>query len=110
MRLCVLMIIKRLSVQRSVSLPPLNLCLPMNLQGEETKSGVCESELFSSLASIAELPNVCVRGFMNVPRPEADPAQQRPVFARLRDLLEDANSKGCELDTLSMGMTQDLEH
>ena len=105
-----LKIARRLSDQRPSTQPPLNLCLQLNLQSEETKSGISESELPGLIASISELPNIHIRGLMIVPRPETDPARQQPVFARVRTLLKEANSKGYELDTLSMGMTSDLEY
>ena len=104
-----LKIAKRLSDQRPQGLPPLNICLQVNLESEETKSGVTESELLALLGCVAELPAISVRGFMIVPKPTKDINQRRKVFRRLRQLKEQANSQGYNLDTLSMGMTDDLE-
>ena len=102
-------IANRLSSQRPESLPPLNTCLQLNLQSEETKSGLGESEAFELLEQIWQLPRLAVRGFMIVPKPVSDPEEQRPVFSEVRRLLEKANELGYTLDTLSMGMTDDLE-
>ena len=104
-----LKIAQRLSTQRPVHLPPLNICLQVNLQDEETKSGISEETVLSILDSFAELPAVRTRGFMIIPRPMNDPIEQRKVFAQLRKLLEKANTLGHSLDTLSMGMTADME-
>lgn len=104
-----LKIASRLSSQRPQHLPPLNTCLQLNLQSEETKSGLEQSEAFELLERIRELPGLAVRGFMIVPKPVSDPGEQRPVFAQLRQMLEFANELGHSLDTLSMGMTDDLE-
>lgn len=99
----------RLSSQRPDSLPPLNMCLQLNLQAEETKSGLGQTEAFELLEKIWGLPRLAVRGFMIVPKPVSNPDEQRPVFAQVRRLLEQANELGYTLDTLSMGMTDDLE-
>jgi len=104
-----LKIAKRLSSQRLPELPRLNICLQINLEAEESKSGIAESETLPLLDAVVELPAICVRGFMIVPKPTQNINQQRAVFARLRKLLERANSQGHSLDTLSMGMTADLE-
>ena len=102
-------IARRLSEQRSAELPPLNVCLQLNLQAEKTKSGLSEEEAFELLMQTAELSSIAIRGFMIVPKPSADPDEQRTVFARVRKLLEQANAQGHSLDSLSMGMTDDLE-
>ncbi len=102
-------IARRLSLQRPEHLAPLNVCLQVNLQHERSKSGITASEILPLLEQTAELPNITVRGLMIVPKPAANPQDQRPVFAQLRKLLENANDRGYSLDSLSMGMTDDLE-
>ena len=102
-------IARRLSDQRAEILSPLNICLQVNLQGEESKSGVSRAQLLPLLEQMRDLPRITVRGLMIVPKPVSDPSQQREVFGQLRELLEEANRSGHSLDTLSMGMTADLE-
>ncbi len=102
-------IARRLSDQRAEILSPLNICLQVNLQGEESKSGVSRAQLLPLLEQMHNLPRITVRGLMMVPKPVSDPSQQREVFGQLRVLLEEANRSGHSLDTLSMGMTADLE-
>lgn len=101
-----LKIAQRLSAKRPASLPPLNVCLQVNVSGEASKSG-CEPQEVASLAKeIAALPRLRLRGLMAIPEPTEDPAEQRAAFARLRQLQEALDLR---LDTLSMGMSQDLE-
>ena len=102
-------IARRLSDQRSEILSPLNICLQVNLQREESKSGVSRAQLLPLLEQMQDLRRITVRGLMIVPKPVSDPSQQRKVFGQLRKLLEEANQSGYSLDTLSMGMTADLE-
>lgn len=102
-------IARRLSIQRPEHLAPLNVCLQVNLQRERSKSGMTASEMMPLLEQAAELPGITVRGLMIVPKPAENPEDQRSVFAQLRRLLEHANDRGYSLDTLSMGMTDDLE-
>ena len=102
-------IARRLSDQRAEILSPLNICLQVNLQGEESKSGVSRAQLLPMLEQMRDLPRITVRGLMIVPKPVSDPSQQREVFGQLREILEEANRSGHSLDTLSMGMTADLE-
>ena len=102
-------IARRLSDQRAEILSPLNICLQVNLQGEESKSGVSGAQLLPMLEQMRDLPRITVRGLMIVPKPVSDPSQQREVFGQLREILEEANRSGHSLDTLSMGMTADLE-
>lgn len=101
-----LKIAQRLSDQRPESLPPLNICLQVNVSGEASKSG-CEPQDLPELAqAIAALPRLRLRGLMAIPEPTDDPTEQRAAFARLRHLQAELQM---DLDTLSMGMSQDLE-
>lgn len=100
-----LKIAQRLSEQRPDALPPLNVCLQINISGEDSKSGVVPSALAELAAAVAELPRLRLRGLMCIPAPCDDPQQQRRPFAALRELKESLPA----LDTLSMGMTDDLE-
>ncbi len=101
-----LKIAQRLSDQRPESLSPLNICLQVNVSGEASKSG-CEPQDVPALAqAISALPRLRLRGLMAIPEPTDDPAEQRAAFARLRQLQQ---SLDLGLDTLSMGMSQDLE-
>jgi pyridoxal phosphate enzyme (YggS family) len=104
-----LRIAQRLSEQRPLSLPPLSICLQVNLSGEASKSGVAPDELPALAASVAGLPRLRLRGLMSIPEPvDGFDAQRRP-HRRLRELLEALNRQGLALDTLSMGMSADLE-
>jgi hypothetical protein len=100
---------RRLSEQRPFHAPPLNLCIQVELVPEPNKGGVAPAEVGRLAAAAAELPRVCLRGLMCVPPPQANPAAERAVFARLRTLLEELNANGHKLDTLSMGMSADFE-
>ena len=101
-----LKIAQRLSNQRPTELPPLNVCLQVNLSGEASKSGCSPDEVPELARAIAALPRLRLRGLMAIPEPTEDAAEQRAAFARLRQLQQ---ALGLELDTLSMGMSQDLE-
>ncbi|MGB6354680.1 MAG: YggS family pyridoxal phosphate-dependent enzyme [Steroidobacteraceae bacterium] len=102
-------IARRLSEQRPFHAPPLNLCIQVELVPEPNKGGVAPDEVGPLAAAAAELPRVRLRGLMCVPPPQAGPAAERAVFARLRTLLEELNAGGHKLDTLSMGMSGDFE-
>jgi pyridoxal phosphate enzyme (YggS family) len=99
---------QRLSEQRPAGLGPLNICLQVNISGEESKSGMTADELPGLARQIAALPNLRLRGLMAIPEPEHDEAKQRAPFARLRALFEGLRGDGLELDTLSMGMSADM--
>ncbi|MCF7200988.1 YggS family pyridoxal phosphate-dependent enzyme [Pseudomonas oligotrophica] len=101
-----LKIAQRLSDQRPAHLPPLNVCLQVNVSGEASKAGCEPQELAALAAAVAALPRLRLRGLMCIPAPSDDPQQQRAAFARLRQLKD---SLELPLDTLSMGMSQDLE-
>lgn len=103
-----LKIAERLSEQRPAHLPPLQLCLQVNVSGEASKSGVSPQEVSALAHAIAKLPNVQLRGLMAVPAPSDDVAAQRFAFAQLRELRDQLNRQGLHLDTLSMGMSDDF--
>lgn len=104
-----LKIAERLSASRPAGLPPLNVLLQVNLDAEDTKGGVAPAELTALAQAVARLPRLTLRGLMAIPRPEADFAAQRRAFARLRELRDALAATGLALDTLSMGMSADLE-
>jgi pyridoxal phosphate enzyme (YggS family) len=101
-----LKIAQRLSDQRPAELPPLNICLQVNVSGEASKSGCAPEELLQLAQAVAAMPQLRLRGLMCIPAPSEDPAEQRAAFARLRALRDELP---LTLDTLSMGMSQDLE-
>ena len=98
----------RLSEQRPPNLPPLNLCLQVNISGESSKSGAAITDTVALARSIAALPGVRLRGLMAIPEPTDDIAQQRAAFAEVRDLFQQCIDGGIAMDTLSMGMSADL--
>lgn len=104
-----LKIAQRLSEARPARLPPLDVCIEVNLSGEASKSGVAPAEVASLAAAIHELPRLRLRGLMTIPEPTEDVALQRRRFAGLRALLQQLQGLGMEVDTLSMGMTHDFE-
>ncbi|HUI62585.1 MAG TPA: YggS family pyridoxal phosphate-dependent enzyme [Steroidobacteraceae bacterium] len=104
-----LRIAQRLSEQRPFHAPPLNVCLQVNIAGEESKGGVTPAELRDLAPAVAELPRLKLRGLMCIPPEEHDVLRQRAWFARLRHELESLNAAGAGLDTLSMGMSGDFE-
>lgn len=101
-----LKIAERLSAQRPAHLPALNICLQVNISGEASKSGCSPDELPALAQAVTQLPNIRLRGLMTIPEPTEDPLEQRAAFARLRELQSSLN---LGLDTLSMGMSDDLE-
>ena len=101
---------QRLNDQRPADLPPLQVCLQVNLSGEASKEGVSEDEALALARTVAQLPHLTLRGLMTLPAPSDDPAEQRAVFARLAALKARINREtGLAMDTLSMGMSDDLE-
>ncbi|MEH6456809.1 MAG: YggS family pyridoxal phosphate-dependent enzyme [Cocleimonas sp.] len=110
-----LKIAQRLSDNRPGEMPPLSICLQVNISGEQSKSGISPDELIPLAQQIAQLPKIKLRGLMVIPAPEDDFIKQREVFAqvtKLKDSLqENLNQNGIavELDTLSMGMSNDIE-
>ena len=104
-----LKIAERLSEQRPDSLAPLQVCLQVNVSGEDTKSGVALEEAPELAKRIALLPRLKLRGLMAIPAPVEDFSLQRLAFRRLRETFEQLNRSGLPIDTLSMGMSHDLE-
>jgi PLP dependent protein len=104
-----LKIAQRLAEQRPYYAAPLNICLQVNVAGEDSKGGVGFAELPALATAVAALPRLKLRGLMCLPPEEDDPARQRHWFGRLREALEQLNAAGLGLDTLSMGMSGDLE-
>ena len=100
---------RRLSEQRPFHAPPLNVCIQVALIPEPSKGGVEPRELAGLAREVAGLPRLKLRGLMCLPPPLPDVAAQRALFANLRGLLEDLNSQGLGLDTLSMGMSGDFQ-
>ncbi len=103
-----LKIAERLSVQRPAHLPPLQLCLQVNVSHEASKSGVSPEGLSDLARAVAVLPGLHLRGLMAIPAPSDEIAVQRASFARLNELYRELNLQGFQLDTLSMGMSQDF--
>ena len=101
-----LKIAQRLSEQRPADLPPLNICIQVNVSGEASKSGCTPADLPALAAAISALPRLKLRGLMAIPEPTEDRAEQDAAFAQVRTLQESLNMG---LDTLSMGMSHDLE-
>ena len=101
-----LKIAQRLSEQRPANLPPLNICIQVNVSGEASKSGCTPADLPALAAAISALPRLKLRGLMAIPEPTEDRAEQDAAFATVRTLQESLNMG---LDTLSMGMSHDLE-
>jgi pyridoxal phosphate enzyme (YggS family) len=104
-----LKIAQRLSEQRPPQLPPLQVCLQVNISGEDSKSGVAPEEVPALARAVAALPRLRLRGLMAIPEPAADVEAQRRPHRTLRELLLRLQREGLALDTLSMGMSADLE-
>ena len=100
---------ERLSAQRPEALPPLQVCVQVNVGGEASKRGVAPAEALALANRVAELPRLRVRGYMTIPPPSTDPLCQRAHFRTLAELLQRTRAAGLGVDTLSMGMSQDLE-
>jgi pyridoxal phosphate enzyme (YggS family) len=103
-----LKIAERLSAQRPASLPPLNVCIQVNVSGEASKSGVAPGGLVELAQTVASLPQLKLRGLMAIPAPAEGLEAQRVPFAKLRELMQQINAQELALDTLSMGMSHDF--
>lgn len=104
-----LKIAQRLGGQRPHDLPPLQVCLQVNISGEASKSGAAPAELPDLARAVAALPRLRLRGLMAIPAPAPDFERQRLAFRTSRQLLEQLQQAGLALDTLSMGMSDDME-
>ena len=102
-------IARRLSEQRPPNLPPLNICLQVNVSGEDSKSGVTPTEVLALAKVVATLPGLQLRGLMAIPEPAEDVESQRKPFALLRALQQQLTEAGIPTDTLSMGMSADMD-
>ena len=104
-----LKIAERLSAQRPAGLPPLQVCIEVNVSGEHSKGGVTAAELPALADAMAALPNLQLRGLMAIPAPTPEMASQRAAFRQVREAFDALCARGHTLDTLSMGMSADLE-
>ncbi len=102
-------IAQRLSDQRPAHLPPLQVCIQVNTSGEDSKSGTGPDEALALAREVAALPRLQLRGVMALPAPTADATEQNRQLAEVRVVYERLRSQGLPLDTLSMGMSADLE-
>jgi len=102
-------IARRLSEQRPAALAPLNVLIEVNVSGEASKSGVAAEDAAHLARAVAALPKLHLRGLMSIPAPSRDRADQRAAFRAVRELFERLRAEGLELDTLSMGMSDDME-
>jgi pyridoxal phosphate enzyme (YggS family) len=104
-----LKIAERLSAQRPAYLPPLQVCVQVNVSGEASKSGCAPDETLALCRAVAALPGLNLRGLMAIPEPTDDPFAQHAPFRQLREIHDHIRAAGLPLDTLSMGMSHDLE-
>ncbi len=104
-----LKIAERLAAQRPEALPPLQVCIQVNIDGGATKAGVAPEDALALALEVSRLPRLRLRGLMTIPEPQPDFAAQKAVHARARTLFEEWQSAGLDVDTLSMGMTADME-
>lgn len=100
---------RRINDQRPAGLPALNCCIQVNISHEASKSGISNEELSELAKQIAAMPRLKLRGLMAIPAPTEDPQQQKNALRQLRLLMEDLNAGGFQLDTLSMGMSDDMQ-
>lgn len=104
-----LKIAERLSAQRPPALPALQVCIQVNVSGEASKSGCAPGEVLELCRAVAALPRLRLRGLMAIPEATDDLAAQRSAFRQLRDIYNQVRAAGLPLETLSMGMSHDLE-
>ena len=104
-----LKIAERLSAQRPAHLPPLQVCIQVNIDGGANKSGVAPQDLLALAQAVKKLPLLQLRGLMTIPEPAETDAATRAVHRQTKELFDSLNAAGLSLDTLSMGMTADLE-
>ena len=104
-----LKIAERLSIARPASLPPLQICIQVNVSGESSKSGVRPEEVLALAQAASRLAGIRLRGLMTIPEPTQDSSLQRSRFRQIRELKDEIVRRGIPLDTLSMGMSDDFE-
>jgi pyridoxal phosphate enzyme (YggS family) len=104
-----LKVAERLSAARGAHAAPLNVCVQVNISGEASKSGAAPSDALALARAVSELPRLALRGFMGIAEETADVERQRRQFRSLRELFDAARAGGLAMDTLSMGMSADLE-
>ena len=102
-------IAQRLNDQRPEGLPPLSVCIQINISGETSKSGVSPSKLEELASKVAKLPHLRLRGLMVIPAPSDNFNSQRATFEKVSKIKDTLNQQGYKLDTLSMGMSGDME-
>lgn len=102
-------IAQRLNDQRPAGKPPIQICIQVNIDDEETKSGVHPQQLDALVKAVSAMPNLCLRGLMAIPRAHSSDAEQAEAFKRMQQLFEQYHTKLTNFDTLSMGMSDDLE-
>ncbi|HSS63893.1 MAG TPA: YggS family pyridoxal phosphate-dependent enzyme [Gammaproteobacteria bacterium] len=102
-------IAQRLNDQRSEGMPPLEVCIQVNVSGEATKSGIRPEQLEEFASTVSALPRLRLRGLMTIPEPSSGLEAQRRPFRYLRQAMLKLNQSGFDLDALSMGMTEDME-
>ena len=102
-------IAQRLSDQRPESMPPLNICIQVNIDQEKSKSGVAPGDIIALAEAIRDLPKIRLRGLMAIPAQRSDFESQREPFARVKQALQDLQQHGLDCDTLSMGMSHDMQ-
>lgn len=102
-------IARRLSEQRPRDLAPLKICVQINVSGEASKRGIAPADAYDLVRQVHELPRLELRGLMTIPAPSTDITIQRAQFRRLREIADELRARGIALDTLSMGMSDDLE-
>jgi pyridoxal phosphate enzyme (YggS family) len=102
-------IAERLNDARPENLPPLQICLQVNISGEQSKSGVAPTNLLALAKALSALPKISLRGLMTIPEPSTDVTLQHDQFRKMRELLYELKEEGFELDTLSMGMSNDYK-
>ena len=102
-------IAQRLSAARPDSLPPLNVCVQVNISGEASKSGAAPADAVSLATAVGQFPRLRLRGLMGIAEPTTDPSRQREQFRSLRRCFDACRAAGLPVDTLSMGMSADLE-
>ena len=101
-------IAKRLSDQRPAGMPPLNICLQVNISGENSKRGIQPNEVLTLAKAISAYPNIKLRGLMAIPEPETNPKKQHIPFKAMKQLFNQLKENSFDIDTLSMGMSGDM--